>query len=71
MTVRARTHFTVKEHDGGKEPWICIEYLTAEDGMPQDTFGFDLPVGTTYEQAKEIARYMNDHIEQFSVTKWP
>ena len=70
ITVRARTHFNVKEHDKGEEPWNCMS-----NWMRMTLWHLTPSVSTCrwypYEQAKQIAKYMHDHIEQFSVTKWP
>ena len=68
MTKRARPIFTVKQY-ASQEPWICIEYATAEDGMPNDLFGFDVRPGTSFQEAEEIARYLDENIESFTVTK--
>lgn len=68
MTVRAKPIFTVKEYAEG-QPWICIEYWNNEPGMPMDLFGFDLAPGTSIQKAKEVAKFMNDNLEQFSFTK--
>jgi len=62
--------FTVKQY-ASHVPWICIEYATAEDGMPVEIFGFDVRPGTSFERAEEIARYMNDNLGDFTVTGLP
>lgn len=68
MTKRAKPIFTVKQYPN-RQPWICIEYWTAEDGMPSELFGFDLAEGTDASKAKEIAQFMNDNLEHFTCTK--
>lgn len=68
MTKRAQPIFTVKQY-ASHEPWICIEYATAEEGMPNDLFGFDVRPGTSFQKAEEIARYMNENIGDFTFTK--
>lgn len=70
MTKRADPIFTVKQYPS-TEPWICIEYATAEAGMSNDLFGFDLPPGTSFEKAKEIAIYMQDNLTNFTRTPLP
>ncbi len=36
--------------------------------LGQGFVGFDLKPGTSYEQAQQVARFMNDHIEYITVT---
>ena len=66
MTKRAKPVFTVKEYSDGK-PWLAIEYATSDQDFPL-SFGLDLKVGTTYNQAKEIAHYLNEHVTDFTFT---
>lgn len=68
MTKRAQPIFTVKQYVS-REPWICIEYATAEDGMSNDLFGFDVKPGTSFQRAEEIARYLNENLGDFTFTK--
>ncbi len=68
MTKRAKPIFTVKQYPS-HQPWICIEYLQREEGMPKELFGFDIAEGTPFEKAKEIAEFMNDNLQHFTVTK--
>ena len=74
-TQRARYFFRVKESGG--VPWIMLE--PSGEGLPilrdsrgrtgRDAFlGLDLPQGTTHVRAREIARYLNDHVEEVSCT---
>lgn len=37
--------------------------------MTQDLLGFDLKPGTTFEQAQQIAKYLDDNLEEFTFTK--
>lgn len=67
MTKRAQPLFTVKQY-ASHVPFICIEYATADDGMPADLFGFDVKPGTSFERAREIAQYVNDNLGDFTVT---
>lgn len=67
MTVRAQPVFTVKEFASGV-PWIEIEYLKSEPGMPPGLFGFDLPQGTTLAEAKRIADVLQDKLTHFAYT---
>jgi hypothetical protein len=72
-THRAHYFFRVKESGG--VPWIMFE--PSGEGLPilrdsrgrtgHDAFlGLDLPQGTTYERAREIARHLYDHVEEVS-----
>lgn len=61
-TTRADYLFKVSEYADGT-PWISTESLRGplpviENGL----LGFDLPEGTTFEQAKSIANWLNDSI---------
>jgi hypothetical protein len=61
----------VKEYGEGK-PWIFLE-LAKEPDLPSITpgfLGFDLKDGTTYEQATEIATFLNDNITAVSHTRF-
>jgi hypothetical protein len=49
--------FTIKEFGDG-QPFICMECYKADDGFPDQPFGFDLPPGTTMERAKEIRDFL-------------
>ena len=60
MTERGEYRFTVKEYASGA-PFIAAE--PAGDTLSIGQLGFDLTPGTSYDKAREIARYMNDHIE--------
>lgn len=67
MTVRSRPVFTVKAYPNEK-PWICVEPMKAEKGMPPGVFGFDLDDGVDASGAEEIAKYMNDNLKHFTYT---
>jgi hypothetical protein len=51
--------YVVFEHDGGDD----LPFLTT------NVVAFDLPDGTTYEQAVEIQNYLNDKVVGLSWTK--
>jgi hypothetical protein len=62
ITERATYDFTVKVYPSGKlyiacDPLDC-NLAIAGDGV----FGFDLPEGTTAEQAGQIAKFLTDHL---------
>ena len=62
-TDRADYHFKVAEYREGT-PWIMFELRRAPD-LPcvGDGFlGFDLKAGTTYDEARSIARFLNDNV---------
>ncbi|MFP3926000.1 hypothetical protein [Pseudomonas sp. W5-36] len=70
MTLRAKPLFRVHQHgDAEHTPWIEIAYWNSDDGMPTDLFGFDLPDGTTFKKAEEIAEFLNQNIDNFTYTK--
>jgi hypothetical protein len=66
MSERAKFTFTVKESADGR-PWIAAEQL--EDGMPSlvGQLGFDLRPGTTFDQAKDIAKYLRERVVGLSL----
>lgn len=68
-TYRAEYVFTVKEYADGT-PWIALEQLSENSvPLPDEAFlGFDLPKGTSYEKAKEIARYMRKNLDKLTMT---
>jgi hypothetical protein len=48
--------------------------LRAEDRLKplgSGFVGFDLKTGTTYEQARQIAEYLNNHIDCITCTVFP
>lgn len=67
MTSRAKPIFAVKQY-ASRQPWIAIEYSTADKDMPNSLFGFDLPDGTSFDKAEEIAAYLNKNLTEFSCT---
>ncbi len=72
-TDRAQYAFKVAEFADGT-PWIKTEpaYADLKILQPQKgSLGFDLRKGTTFEQAEEIARFLNEHIEAISCTTFP
>lgn len=67
-TDRARYRFTVKEYSDGTA-WIALEPLRSNLPLLGDGFlGMDLPPGTSYEEAKRVASFLNDHIECVTAT---
>ncbi len=68
-THRARYVFTVKESGEGK-PWIAFEPLRKDiDALNNVLLGFDLPEGTTYQKASEVAKYLNENISELHYTE--
>jgi hypothetical protein len=66
MSERGEFRFTVKEyHDG--TPWIAFEPAGSRLTSVKGLLGFDLEDGATFNDAKDIARYMNDHIGALSL----
>ncbi len=71
MTGRDACRFRVREYGDGT-PYIAIEPYDGTLALLK--FGnlyFDLPEGTTFEKAQEIAEYMNDNIESLAYTRLP
>lgn len=59
MTKRSQTHWRVAEFDGG-QPFIVLEPFAGDDlNLFAKTITFDLPKGTTLEEAQEIARTLS------------
>lgn len=68
-THRAKVKFYVKEYGEG-QPWIVVE---PDDGknlpfVGDGFLGIDLPEGTSYERAREIAKFLNKNIAAISHT---
>ncbi|MDI4231482.1 hypothetical protein OZ411_01470 [Bradyrhizobium sp. Arg237L] len=67
-TRRARTRFRVAEHASG-QPFIVLEPLSGDDlQLFSRSIGFDLPQSTTFEEAQEIAKYLNNKLVQ--IAEW-
>ena len=67
-TERAAYVFRVSEYADGT-PWISLEPRNGglnicKGGM----LGFDLPEGTGFRQAQEIARYLQQHLGDLGYT---
>ncbi len=68
MTERDPCRFTVKEHGEGT-PFIAVEPCGGDLALLRNgVLCFDLLEGTTYENAQEIAEYLNDNIERLAYT---
>ena len=69
MTERARYVFKVKTFADGK-PWIYLEPLKDQISILRDGFlGFDLPAGTTLEQAEKTVQFLDDNLTLLTYTK--
>ena len=68
MTERAHYVFTVKEYNENQR-WIRLEN-SREDLTPlkHGFIGLDLREGTSYEEAREIAGYLNECIANVTFT---
>ena len=68
-TVRARYHFKVRkfpEH----ALWIALDPVGSDNlELGRGFLGFDLPPGTTFERANQIADFLNENITHVSLTK--
>ena len=68
MTQRAKFSFTPSRYPSG-EYWIVLEAFHEDlDVLNAGYLGFDLPEGTTANQAEEIAAYLNENIRAVSYT---
>jgi hypothetical protein len=68
VTKRAIPYFRVAEFANGI-PWIVMEASSGDRlEVFKRTIGFDLPAGTSLEQAKEIAAYLTDKLIMMSET---
>jgi hypothetical protein len=66
-TTRSEVTFRVEEYASGKA-WIAIEQLRGDLDV-EGLLGLDLREGhTTYEQAQEIANYLNERVQFVSLT---
>ena len=69
MTERAKFNFRTRE-TANRDPLIVLEPLRGHLKILDGGFlSFDLPEGTTINQAEEIAAYLNEKIEAISYTK--
>lgn len=76
MSTKAKTEhaqciFAVKEYDDGT-PWIMVEPRRAPDNslFTNGFIGLTLRPGVSFEQAKEIARELNENFEGISYTQF-
>ncbi len=68
-TKRADYTFTVKEFADGT-PFIMFEPQGKDlDVISNGNLHFDLPKGTTYEQASKIAKFMRDNLAELAYTE--
>jgi hypothetical protein len=68
MTQRAKFYFKPSRYPSG-EYWIVLEAFHEDlDVLAAGFLGFDLPEGTTANQAEEIATYLNENIRAVSYT---
>ena len=68
MTQRAKFYFKSSRYPSG-EYWIVLEAFHEDlDLLATGYLGFDLPEGTTANQAEEIAAYLNENIRAVSYT---
>jgi hypothetical protein len=62
---RGRYSFRVAEYADG-QPWIMTDPLYDTDKLtilgPHGFIGFDLKRGTTYQEAEQTARFLNERI---------
>jgi hypothetical protein len=69
VTKRLQPIFAVHQYpDDAHTPWIEIQNATADQGFPPQMFGFELKPETSFEQAVEIAAYLNSRITDFTCT---
>jgi hypothetical protein len=68
-TERAQYRFTVKEYAAGT-PWIMFELLRSPDlpVLGDGFLGMDLRPGTSYEEAKTVASFLDERIECVAAT---
>ena len=69
-TERSPGYFDVKAHHAEERiNWITFVPRSDDLSILQNGFlGFDLPEGTTYEQAEAIAEFLNKNIVSISYT---
>jgi len=66
MTERVRMSFKVKEFSN-KQLWICLEPVKENlKVLVRGSLGFDLPRGTTIDDAKKIAKFLEENIRGVS-----
>ena len=66
MTKRAVPYFAVAEYEDG-QPWITLEQLEGDDLILfGKVVGFDLPEGTTRDQAKNIRDFLTKNLVRIS-----
>jgi hypothetical protein len=66
MTTRAQVTFKVRQYVSG-QPWIVIEKFLGDLDI-EGFLGLELPHGTTFDRAEEIAQYLNENIQAITHT---
>lgn len=68
MTERASVRFRGTQY-ANEKPWIVLEPLSGGNlDLFKKVVGFDLPTGTSFEQAERICDFLNENIEQIAET---
>jgi hypothetical protein len=67
-TFRTKFRVAVKEFGDGT-PWLALEVSETEfPPMGNSIIGFEFTPGTTYEQAQDFAKMMNERFSEVSLT---
>lgn len=62
--------FCITEYPDGT-PWIMCQSAGPDIFNGKGYLGVEVPTGTTFEQAKRIADYLNDNVVAITYTKFP
>jgi hypothetical protein len=70
-TQRAQCRYTVKEYGSGQPYIVCELHDPLDLGISEQwSLGFDLPQGTSVDEAQEIARFMQQHLSNLMYTRF-
>lgn len=57
-----RLQFVAKKCDSG-QPWIALQPSGLEEAPLNDFSGFELYAGTSIDEARQLARFLNNNIK--------
>jgi hypothetical protein len=70
VTQRTPCDFHVSIYESGQPFIVCGHNSKDVPLLQRSLLSFDLPKGTSIEEAREIARYMSEHITHVALTEW-
>jgi hypothetical protein len=70
MTQRASCEFNVSTYLSGQPFVVAARSKGDLPILERALLSFDVPPGTTVDEAREIARYLTEHVTHVCLTEW-